>query len=237
MIASEPRTPPYASYRSFERFIAVIKSRPLPERVDQSLMPDLNHGTWVALVGTLKSLDLVNDDGSPTNRLKQFVQADPAKQKSILASMLKDAFPYLWNGSFDLEQATSEQLAERIRNRGAVSGATLQKAVRFLVRAASDAGLTLSPLLFKRAGARANGPIRRPKRAPKARARNDDRQLSPLGTRASADPIVHLMNKFPTFDPAWSNELKTKWFEGFGDLMRQVTPTHPRKGSVDNTEK
>jgi hypothetical protein len=235
MIASERKTPPYASYRSFERFIGALKARPLPDRIDQSVMSDLNHGTRIALVGTLKSLDLIKDDGLPTSRLNQFVQADAATQKPILAQLLKDAFPYLWDGSFNLEQATSEQIADRIRNQGAVSGATVKKAIRFLIRGALAAGLTLSPQRSKRA-ASTNGSVRRPKRDPRARGTGNG-PLSPPSLSASDDPIGHLMNKFPTFDPAWPDDLKTKWFEGFGDLMKQVKPTHPRKRSTDNAEK
>jgi hypothetical protein len=199
-------------------------------------MSGINYGTRMALVRTLKSLNLINDDGIPTNRLNQFVQADAATRKPILAQLLKDAFPYLWDGSFNLEEATSEQIAERIRIQGAVSGATLRKAKGFLVGGALAAGLTLSPQRSRRAASSTNGPIRRPKHAPRARGTGNG-PLSPPSLSASDDPIGHLMNKFPTFDPAWSDDLKTKWFEGFGDLMKQVKPTHPRKRLRDNTEK
>jgi hypothetical protein len=30
-----------------------------------------------------------------------------------------------------------------------------------------------------------------------------------------------LLSKFPSFDPAWPDEVKTKWFEGFNKLMEQ----------------
>jgi hypothetical protein len=233
MTALERRTPPYASYRSFERFIKALKVRPLPDRIDQSVMSDLNGGTRMALVRTLKSLDLINDDGIPTNRLNQFVQADAATQKPILAQLLKDAFPYLWDGSFNLEQATSEQIAERIRNQGAVSGATVSKVKGFLLGGASAAGLTPWPHRSRRAASSANGPVRRPRRIPGTPGGTGP----PPGLPASGDPVGHLMNKFPTFDPAWPDDLKTKWFDGFGDLMRQMQPAHPRQRSTDNTEK
>jgi len=237
MTASGHKTPPYTSYRSFDKCIKALKAHPIPDRIDHSVMSDINYGTRMALVRTLKSLDLIDDDGIPTNRLNQFVQADAATRKPILAQLLKDAFPYLWDGSFNLEEATSEQIAERIRNQGAVSGATLRKAKGFLVGGALAAGLTLSPQRSRRAASSANGPVRRPKRVPRPRGGAGAGQLSPPGLPASDDPIGHLMNKFPTFDPAWPDDLKTKWFEGFGDLMKQVKPTHPRKRSTDNTEK
>jgi Family of unknown function (DUF5343) len=237
MTASEHKSPPYASYRSFDKFIKALKAHPIPDRIDHSVMSDINYGTRMALVRTLKSLDLINDDGIPTNRLNQFVRADAATRKPILAQLLKDAFPYLWDGSFNLEEATSEQIEERIRHQGAVDGATLRKAKGFLVGGALAAGLTLSPQRSRRAASSANGSVRRPKRVPRARGGAGAGQLSPPGLPASGDPIGHLMNKFPTFDPTWPNDLKTKWFEGFGDLMKQVKPAHPRKRSTGNTEK
>lgn len=30
-----------------------------------------------------------------------------------------------------------------------------------------------------------------------------------------------LLSKFPSFDPAWPDEVKIKWFDGFNELMAQ----------------
>ena len=124
-MTQEPKTAPYASYVSLKNFIEALKAHPLPDRIDRSVMSHLNHGTRMALVGTLKSLDLMKDDGTPTDRLAQFVQADEAARKPVLTKMLKGAFPYLWDGSINLERATSEQLVERIRSEGNVTGSTV----------------------------------------------------------------------------------------------------------------
>jgi hypothetical protein len=31
-----------------------------------------------------------------------------------------------------------------------------------------------------------------------------------------------LLSKFPSFDPAWPDDVKTKWFEGFNQLMVEL---------------
>ena len=38
-----------------------------------------------------------------------------------------------------------------------------------------------------------------------------------------------VLAKFPTFDPAWSDDVKLKWFEAFDTLLK--------RGSVSNTDK
>jgi hypothetical protein len=31
-----------------------------------------------------------------------------------------------------------------------------------------------------------------------------------------------LLDKFPTFDPSWPDELKNKWFSAFDELLRRT---------------
>jgi hypothetical protein len=33
-----------------------------------------------------------------------------------------------------------------------------------------------------------------------------------------------LLSKFPSFDPSWPDEVKSKWFDGFHRLMRVGKP-------------
>jgi|ERR1700730_7820 hypothetical protein len=234
-MTTELRTPPYASYVSFQNFFDNLKAHPvLPDRIDKSVMSHLNNGTRAALFATLKSLQLINDDGTPTEMLVSFVHADKNARKPILAKMLKGAFPYLWDGGLNLERATSEQVLERIRTEGKVSGSTVGKVMNFLLLAAADAGVPLSPHLSRgRQSSPANGSSvkrGRPKRQPRVRNGSDQNNGSPPRAEVS-DPVTQLMNKFPQFDPQWSDELKAKWFEGFGDLMERINPPKGRKRS------
>lgn len=51
-------------------------------------------------------------------------------------------------------------------------------------------------------------------------ATNDDSRL----TSKQPSWAELLISKFPTFDPTWSDDVKTKWFDGFNQLMGKGKP-------------
>jgi hypothetical protein len=44
-------------------------------------------------------------------------------------------------------------------------------------------------------------------------------EVAPIAKTASWNEL--LLAKFPSFDPAWPDEVKTKWFASFNELMQQ----------------
>ena len=104
-----------------------------------------------------------------------------------------------------------------------MSGGTLPKAIKFFIEAAKDAGIELSPYIGK---IRATGPRSTGSRVKKTNGEKQNGVLphkDPLTQIPSGDISWQqlLLAKFPSLDPAWPDEVKTKWFEGFNKLMEE----------------
>jgi hypothetical protein len=129
-------------------------------------------------------------------------------------------YTFLFKEGFDLQRTTLSELQEYFAQAG-VTGDTLRKSMAFFMKASKDAGLTLSPHIKKTPG--------RPRGTTKEKRKttsipnglpSDPKDLSSFqGQNISLEQM--LLSKFPSFDPAWADDVKTKWFEGFNKLMEQ----------------
>jgi hypothetical protein len=229
-MASEPpfKTPPYTSYVSFKNYLDHLSGHPLPSRIDKSVMSHLNHGTQQALMATMRALGLLGEGDAPTTDLELLLESDGEDRQGLLQAMLKSTYPYFWDGTIDLGRATSSEFFERLRSATGAQGSTLDKASGFFFGLAADAGLELSPHLSSRkvsgSGTRKPRSKRKVTKAPEAQ-QQEQRQPPASTTIAMTD---RLMEKFPTFDPAWPDEIKTQWFAAFERLMTSAEKSEPR---------
>lgn len=229
----ERKTPAYASYRSFQNYLEHLRKHPLPSRIDKSVMSHLNYGTRTSLLGTLRYLDLITQDDTPTTRLEQLVQAEERDRAPILAKMVKDAYPYLWDGSIDLKRATSAEFDEKVKAVSGANGSTLEKAATFFLALAAEAGEELSPHLTKRKTGLVSGSRRargRPRKTQEAKQPSILPPPSPGPESAPTDITEKLLDKFPEFDPHWDDSIKAKWFEGFEKLMSSAEKNRKKDG-------
>lgn len=218
---AENRSPPYASYTSFKNFIDHLAGKSLPSRIDKSVMTHLNYGTQQALMGALRYLGLIQDDATPSQILEKLVVANEVDRKSIYRELVKSKYPYLWDDSIDLLRATSAEFMEKIKGQG-VTGSTADKAAAFFLALATEASISLSPHLTTRKSTTNGGPRRSKTRG--RRGKQEDKAPPPDTSEQDglkADYITQLLQKFPSFDPAWPDEIKAKWFEGFDNLMKR----------------
>jgi hypothetical protein len=224
------RTPPYASYTSFDNFLTHLREHPpMPPRIDKSVMSHLNYGTQQALIVSLRSLGFVDNDNAPTDRLNKLVAGGDKTRSVILFSAIQEAYPYFWNG-FDLERATADQFTERIKKEGKVGGSTIDKAISFFIAAATAAGIKLSPHLVKRkqgvrrasGAANASAPASSNRGAKAKRQKSKHKANGHAGEHETPGMVDQLLRKFPDFDPKWDDKLKAKWFEGFERLMNSA---------------
>jgi hypothetical protein len=213
--------PPYLSYSTFSTFVARLRAHGLPPSVDRSMMNSMSGSTQTHLISAFKFMGLVAADGkTPTDRLDRLVNAAEGQQQKILLELLKHSYPTLFAPSFKLETTTLRQLQDEFVKAGATGG-TVEKCVAFFVAAAKDAGLTISPYLKRTRAPRTAGSRRRPTPPVVIADSGSDRVLSdpnppPVGGWSNA-----LLSKFPTFDPSWPDEVKTKWFDAFDKLMER----------------
>ena len=214
--------PPYLSFKTFSSFIQGLRVG-IPTRIDRSVLNTMSGAVQGQLMSALRYLGLVSPHSVTTERLASLVNSEGAERERVLCGILKEDYPFLFtDASFDLQRATTGELEEAFRKVGA-SGETIRKCAAFFLAAAKAAGITVSPHIKTSGITRA--PSNRPKRI--SPTNNSSLELTPQqdGFLASTVPppaswSQMLLAKFPSFDPAWSDDVKAKWFESFERLMK-----------------
>ena len=137
--------PPYTSYRSFLNLVSELKEHDvMPSAIDRSYLSKRSGSEKSALIAALKWFELVDDDGTPTERLENFIAADEQESKTLLKEMVESSYGAITDGTFNLRSATTSQLADQFRQYE-ISGSTLSKSITFFLAAAKEAGIAVSP--------------------------------------------------------------------------------------------
>jgi hypothetical protein len=137
--------PPYTSFRSFTNLMSELREHHvMPSAIDRSYLSKRSGSEKSALIATLKWFELVNDEGTPTERLENFVAADEQESKTLLKEMVESSYGAITDGTFNLRSATTSQLADQFRQYE-ISGSTLSKSITFFLAAAKEAGIAVSP--------------------------------------------------------------------------------------------
>ena len=225
MALTATQTPPYVSHRTLTTFLESLRPG-IPDRIDGSVFDASFSGTSRKQVtSALKSLGLVDDDLRPSGTLEVLVKAEGEDRRAAWRALLEEVYAPLFQ--LDLESATPFQLREALRNMVG-SESMLVKCESFFKHAAIDAGVRLSPHIMKRKQVRrrrkteprqsrpddsadGNGTARQPVGAPE---RSSDAYGSNLA--GFADKILQ---KYPEFDPNWSEEARENWHTGTERLM------------------
>jgi len=175
------------------------------------------------LKGTLCFLGLMSSDGFPTPELHQLVKSEGEAKRAVLASIVRNAYAPLFSDR-DVTRATQAQVREYFSSRGA-SGDIGRKCLSFFFAVAGESDIPLSPHLRKS--------------APQGRGKKaglDDMPRQRVGKVAESGGNPEweriLLDKFPNFNPEWSEELKKKWFEAFKLLKRTLETSTPGRRSA-----
>jgi hypothetical protein len=212
--------PPYVSYRTFRNFIDRLQQR-LPSRIDRSYWGDILSGsTGTQLMAALRFLGLIDVNGKPTEQLKPLVSARGEPRAQLLRNVTTQAYGFVLKSTLDIESATYSQLQEVFHDAFQLTDDVSRKCVKFFIALSGDAGLPISPFITKRTrattGARAmvkKGAIRTKRNA----------LVPQIFSQIPDNDSWHnkLLDKFPTFDPSWNNDIKTKWFDAFEELLKR----------------
>jgi hypothetical protein len=166
MVSIKPEarlTPPYAPWPTFKGFLDTLKSTAIPSHIDPSVMARMSGSAMSQVRTTLRFLDLMEDSGLVTKKLRELVAAYGTEDwKDVLSPVIYEAYVDIV-GDLDLDSATLRQLVERFRTMGNVSGSVLRKALRFYLAALNETGSKYSPHLRMRGLSTATGD-RRPLR-------------------------------------------------------------------------
>lgn len=196
------RYAPYLAWRTFFNLILQLDEKGLPTRIDRSFLSQRSGVDQGYLIATLKTFEMIADDGTVLQPLKDLVAARDGRQP-LVAQVLRAHYPEV----FELPQnATQAELDEMFRAVFAQSGATLRKAQTFLLHGAAFAGLKLSPYFKTPRGVPgAAGPRRQRKRA------------TPRGSAAATaavTPVTVPADTSLTARPeATGDEMRLRYFE------------------------
>lgn len=135
--------PPYVAYRTFTNFLAELRARGVPSRIDRSVMPHKSGAVQSQLLLTLTYLGLVAETGKPTERLRRILGSEGAKRKELMQEMVRSCYDFIFGSQFDLKAATSQQVEELFQSTGA-SGETVRRAISFFLSAARESGIPCS---------------------------------------------------------------------------------------------
>jgi len=131
--------------------------------------------------------------------------------------------------SLDIQNATYSQLEEVFHDNFQLTADVGRKCIKFFISLASSAGTALSPFVTKRVRLAHSG-------TGTSSTKSVPRKIVPRANRNALIPdafegdngdhpatSVHslLLSKFPAFDPGWSEELKSKWFTAYDELLKR----------------
>jgi hypothetical protein len=211
--------PPYLSFKTFKAFVESLKVG-IPTRIDRTVLSSMSGAVQSQLMAALRYLGMVTAHSVTTVKLASLVNSEGSEYERVLASILQEGYPFLFGGEFDLLRATTGEMEEAFRKSGA-SGETIRKCVAFFLAAAKSAGLPVSPHIKTSSvtrvqrGAKRQSPL---SNSIVAQPHSEDPLMPPVMPMATWSQM--LLAKFPSFDPSWPDEVKTKWFESFEKLMR-----------------
>ena len=214
------KTPPYVPYRTFRTFLEFLKEG-IPDRIDRSVWVSRFSGSsGMQLMTSLKALNLIDDQGTPSEDLEKLVYAQGKERRDLLKEILQNF--YLPIFQLDLSKATKNQFREAFRIFGAKEG-VLTKCEAFFIKASKDAGIELSQYIV----ARTNGNSRSinlknkssiPKQIENPVAKNEISEIHLI-------IVKRILDKYPEFDPNWNSEVQSKWMDGMIKLYDNLSST------------
>ena len=191
-------TPPYTSYRTFKTFIEDLREHGVPSRIDRSVLTHFSGVVGTQLMHALRFLGLIEDQGRPTQRLKELVNAEGAAHWSeTFSKLLRQVYAPMF--AIDLETATPSHFNEAFRKAFPAADAVVQKCVTFFLNAANDAGVKISGRVLKGRKPRSSTPRKKPGLA-QAKAKDiearpfEPQPVAPLieGKKPSEILLMHL---------------------------------------------
>jgi len=220
--------PPYVSYRTFWNFLEGLQQT-IPARIDRSYWGDrLSGSNGSQLVAALRFLDLIDFNGFPTTKLKQLVGSRGNERSEVVKRVVREAYAFLAQDAPDPQTATYAQLEEAFHDHFQLAGDVARKCIKFYICLATTGGVKLSPFVTGKTRNSHTGST-----VKKSGRKSLDKKIRteiPQVTAATVDGNTMdklLIDKFPSLDPSWPDELKSKWFSAFNELLRRTTGASP----------
>ncbi len=225
-MAVEPNlNPPYVAYRTFRTFLESLAIS-VPDRIDRSVFDSKFSGTATSQINSaLRSLKLIDAEGRPSEALRLLAGTQGDQHQKVLEQVLKSYYTPVFR--LDLERATKAQFREAMREFGCTES-MLIKCETFFIHAAQHAGIALSPYLRsnRKSGARSRSSSRASRNATRQQNTDNGNEAAvSVGVESGAGALtmrelaLKVLDKYPDFDPTWSQETQASWLEGMNKLQ------------------
>lgn len=214
------RTPPYVSFKSLLTLVEELKTNGIPPQIDRSVLSRFSGGLGSQLVMAMKSLGMVTEDNKPTPRGVAAIKAFGTDMFAIeLRPLIEQAYPFL--RGIDLSEATPSMFATAFKTGTGAKEDVLRKCRTFFIHAAQYVGIPIGPRILSGSVPRSSTPgaVKRKPRTPKTPPADKVKEQQQHHTTTTSSVAQTLLAKFPEFDPSWSDDLKAKWFDGYGRLL------------------
>ena len=220
--SSKKLSPPYVSYRTFLNFVEGLQQT-MPARIDRSYWGDRFSGsTGTQLVSALRFLDLIDVNGFPTVKLRQLVGARGSQRVEVLKKIAQESYNFFFLSQVDPQTATYSQLEEVFHDNYQIASDVARKCIKFFIGLAGDSGMKVSPFITKKT--RNSHPVVTLKKPSRVLDKKEQTEIPQITGQTSKGNVLDkiLLDKFPGFDPGWSDEVKLKWFTAFDELLKRT---------------
>lgn len=185
------RLPPYLPASTFVSTIDSWKAV-RPSRVERDVLSKVAGSMQTWLIAALKYFDLIDADNKPTARLDAIATASDEDRPKLIAQMLREGYPFLFQNGVDLSNITYSDLRQKFEDAGA-KGETAVKAISFFTGMAKVAGMKVSPFVATRQ--RKSGPRKTANKKP-ATSTSTPAPLAP-----AHPPVTHTPAHAATLTP------------------------------------
>jgi len=182
--------PPYFSFQTFWNYLIELAARPLPPRIDRSMMNSKSGTDQANLFSALKAFQLIDADQRVEERLTSLAVADEAARKAALGDLVRAFYPD--QIAVSEQNGTEAQLNESFSDGFQLTSAdTRRKAVTFFLHAARMAEIPLSPHFpATRSGSGAPGVPKTKKAASRKKVAADETKPPATTAAGSAHQVV-----------------------------------------------
>jgi hypothetical protein len=131
---------PYIPFRTLLNLFERLAQEGVPNRIDRTYLDYLSGITQTYLIAALKTFDLVDDDGVPTPKLREFVE-NPDQRPALTGQLVRE---YYADALSLGEGATHGELEEVFREKYGLRGDTNRKGITFFLNAATFGNVPVS---------------------------------------------------------------------------------------------
>jgi HTH-type transcriptional regulator/antitoxin HigA len=144
------QNPPCVSYKTFDRFLSKFHQY-LPTRFDRNYWGEMFSGNnGVQLDGAMQYLNLIDNDGRPTPRLKFLTIATGEHRLALMRQIAYESYSFLFKAIVDIHTATYNEMEDVFQTTYDLDIASSRKSVKFFAEFAKDANIVLSSQISRK---------------------------------------------------------------------------------------